>query len=245
MRRLLKPLAVVAIAGTGLSACATKPPVLSGSPSYSVVSADIMPSLASRGGFSAALDAILDAGGGPGRAALVEADVTALRTNSPIIGIFYGGPNHATVSGSIADAVTGRMLDRFVIHVSDEGPVSGAGERLAADAASAIRARAANLPVTGRDGAATASLFPERPTVVAPPRASAPERRAAPVTVRLRDVADEAVVETDAADLASPADLLPPLPAPPPGVIGDAVPAPANASDEPCVIGPDGKCIVL
>ncbi|MCU0831005.1 MAG: hypothetical protein MUC58_05740 [Rhizobiaceae bacterium] len=125
-----------------LAGCASQAPRVTGEPAYALASID-----ASGEGRGTELAAALDtassrvSGGGTPVTATVEVDL--VRYNSPIIGLFYGGPDHAALSVTLTD-VNGRRIDRFDLFVGVDAQGTQADADLSAKAADIIAARAAN-----------------------------------------------------------------------------------------------------
>ena len=250
MRRAAATTTVLALA-LATSACATRPPEIRGSATYSITEATIAPSFARVTAFSDALDAQLETGGGTGRPARVEASVGAYRTDAPFVGLFYGGRHHASISGTIIDGTTGVPLDDFTIHVADDGDTDGADQRLASRASTILRARAALLSVprlrTERvDVAAIDAPVPEAAPRTGPQEVSVTLRgpQPTPDELNLEPLEDDAVDTQSASAPIDPIVLqLPSLPTPP-GTFGET-PANDASSDGPCVIGPTGECVTI
>jgi hypothetical protein len=121
-----------------LAGCATQAPRLSGSPAYVLSAID-----ATGGGeLDAALEATQLAVTGAPVAAFASVTVDVVRYDSAILGLFYGGPDHAALSVSLTDA-NGASLGAFDIFVAVDAPGTQADAELAAKAASIISAKAA------------------------------------------------------------------------------------------------------
>lgn len=218
-------LGFVVLGGVALASCATRPPVVSGSPNYSVVSADVTGGDAALAG---ALDSRLDTGFGAGRAAFAEIEITETRYGAGFLGFFRGGANYAVLSTSLIEQSSGRKIGAFSFTVADGGDEDSAAARLAAKAADYVSAWAANAPVKA------SSVPVSAPTqVTATPGEPEPEIISAPTTIPVSGAASEPLPP---APVFSP--VVPPAPVP------AADPAPAGG-DDLCVIGPDGKCIEL
>jgi hypothetical protein len=159
------------MAGAALSGCATPAPTLKGDSSYVVESIKIDAG-DGEGAFASALRSAVGAYSGmSGIAASADVEISVYRENSPFLGLFYGGPDHAALSVTLRDDA-GRKLDSFPINVGTESGAGAEGE-LAAKAAAIIAARAASafMPIAAMPKAAlklAVATVVEAPIVEAP-----------------------------------------------------------------------------
>lgn len=175
-----------------LGACATKPPTIGNAALGYAVKTYSIDADSHETAFSGALGQALDSSGkAPATAMEAKANVTidVIRYDSPVIGLFYGGRHHSSLSVVLVDS-SGKIISHFPLFVAVNGDRASADADLAAEAANIIAAKAANafMPISVQDKAAPK------------PAVKLAEKPAAKI-----------------ADIAA----------------------------EPCVIGPDGKCIVF
>ena len=177
-----------------LSACASQAPKVSNAAlGYAVtnyaISADV-----NEQALSAAMGSALN-GVGVLTAMPAKAEVTIdlVRYNSPIIGFFYGGQHHATLSVVLTDN-SGTRITSFPLYIAANGDRLSADTDLAQKAAEVIAAKAANAFVPFK------ALPKMTPKPIAAPLV------ATPIVKNIEPATDDAA---------------------------------------PCVIGADGKCVVL
>jgi hypothetical protein len=137
---------VLAVAATAtalsLAGCASTTQNVVGNPVYTLAAID-----GEGTGRNAELAAALDGtptgsiGGGTPVSAAVTVDL--VRYNSPIIGLFYGGPDHAALSVTLTD-MDGLRIEAFDLFVGVDANGTEADAVIAAKAAGIIAARAAN-----------------------------------------------------------------------------------------------------
>jgi hypothetical protein len=136
-----KPILSLALGALILGGCATQAPRLSGTPVY-VLSAIDADGAARGAELAAALEASPLALNGAPMAAFANVTVDVVRYDSPILGFFYGGPDHAALSVSLSDA-NGASLGAFDVFVGVDAVGTAADAALAEKAASIISAKAA------------------------------------------------------------------------------------------------------
>ncbi len=186
LKRLISGLAMLSVVSLG--ACATKAPRIGNAALGYAVTAHTIDADAHETAFSDALgQALGSAGKAPASAMVAKANVTidVIRYDSPVIGLFYGGRHHSSLSVVLVDG-SGKAVSRFPLFVAVNGDRDSADADLAAEAANIIAAKAANAFMPIRMQGKAAPKPAEKPA-------------------------------TKTADIAA----------------------------DPCVIGPDGKCIVF
>jgi hypothetical protein len=192
MFTLAKHTLTFALGALVLGGCATQAPRLSGTPSY-VLSAIDAEGGARGAELAAALEATPLALNGAPTVAFATITVDLVRYDSPILGFFYGGPDHASLSVSLTNA-NGASLGAFDVFVGVDAVGTAADVALAEKAAAIIAAKAANAwPAMS----AKPKAAPVPAPTTAPVVADVPAIEPAPAVDGLADPATPCVIGAD------------------------------------------------
>jgi hypothetical protein len=135
--------AIISLCAVLVTACATPLPKVASPQLGYAVSAVEVDANSDETGLSTALNAaILGASPVSNRTVSAAIDVDLLRYDAPIIGLFYGGKHHASISVVLKDE-GGRTIDAFAVNAADNGEKANADAALAKRLADIIAAKAA------------------------------------------------------------------------------------------------------
>jgi hypothetical protein len=191
------------VAGLGLllASCASQAPRLSGTTSFALTSVNVDAS-AHEDGLAAALQTASLPPLNGARPASASVTIDVLRYDSAIIGLFYGGPDHASASVTLRDA-GGAALERFTVHVAADEDNDAANGVLADKMIAIIAARAANAwPVMTSVPKATAT--PVAASAPAPAPAPLPTPSPAPSPAPAYEPPLVVAPEVDVSDAGAP-----------------------------------------
>jgi hypothetical protein len=138
-----KGLAAMLLAAAVLTGCASQAPALKGNAAF-VLSGIEASGGAGTSGLADALETSGLATNGAAVPAYAEVNVTSVRYNSVFLGLFFGGPDYASMSVKLKTAA-GQQLEQFSVNVGADADGAGADAALAKKAVAIIAARAANV----------------------------------------------------------------------------------------------------
>ncbi|NJR13599.1 MAG: hypothetical protein HC779_04415 [Phyllobacteriaceae bacterium] len=161
-----------------LASCASHAPRLSGTTSFVLTDVSVQAD-----GRELALANALEVEALPplngARPATADITIDLVRYDSLVIGLFYGGPDHASASVILRDA-DGAALERFTVHVAANGEGEAANAALSARIVSIIGARAANAWPVMKSVPKAAAIAAPAPLPAPPPMPAAPVPAAVP-----------------------------------------------------------------